>query len=118
LNDHERMKKLLGIAAFALILATPTVQAQSPTRTEAEQRFATGQALELRKDEKGAFVAYMDAAESGYPPAQRRLGEIFDSGNSVVKRNYEESIRWYQKAREGGEQIPPPKSPFPALATP
>jgi TPR repeat protein len=112
------MKNLLRIAALALIVATPTVQAQSPSRTEAEQRFAAGQALELSKDDKGAFVAYMDAAEGGYPPAQRRLGEIYDSGNSAVKRDYEESIRWYQKAREGGEQIPPPKSPFPALITP
>ncbi len=71
--------------------------------------------MEQRGDDKGAFVAFLEAAESGYPPAQRRLGEIFDSGNSVVKRDYEESIRWYQKAREGGEIIPPPKpygSPF------
>lgn len=112
------MKSLLRIAAFALVVATPTVQAQSLSRTEAQQRFAAGEALEHRKDEKGAFVAYVDAAESGYPPAQRRLGEIYDSGNSVVKRDYEESIRWYQKAREGGEQIPPPKSPFPGLTTP
>jgi TPR repeat protein len=112
------MKNLLSIAAFALIVAAPTVQSQTPVGTEAAQRFAVGQALELRKDEQGAFIAYLDAAEGGYPPAQRRLGEIYDSGNSAVKRDYEESIRWYQKAREGGEQIPPPKSPFPALITP
>ena len=112
------MRTLLGIAAFALIAAAPSVQAQIAAGTEAAQRFAAGQAMEQRKDEKGAFVAYLDAAEGGYPPAQRRLGEIYDSGNSAVKRDYEESIRWYQKAREGGEQIPPPKSPFPTLTTP
>ena len=66
-----------------------------------------GLALEHRGDENGAFIAYMNAAEQGYPPAQRKLGEIYDSGNSAVKRDYEESIRWYQKAREGGEDIPP-----------
>ena len=74
--------------------------------------------MEQRKDEKGAFSAFLAAAEDGYPPAQRRLGEIYDSGNSAVKRDYEESIRWYQKAREGGEQIPAPKSPMPTLSSP
>lgn len=71
--------------------------------------------LEHRGDDKGALIAFLDAAEQGYPPAQRRLGEIYDSGNAAVKRDYEESIRWYQKAREGGEVIPPPKSPMPSL---
>ena len=69
-------------------------------------RHVEGLSLAHRGDEKGAFIAFLDAAESGYPPAQRRLGEIYDSGNSAVKRDYEESIRWYQKAREGGEDIP------------
>ena len=73
----------------------------------AAQQHVSGLALEHRGDDKGAFLAFQAAAEQGYPPAQRRLGEIYDSGNSAVKRDYEESIRWYQKAREGGEQIPP-----------
>ena len=61
----------------------------------------------------GAFLAFQEAAEIGYPPAQRKLGEIYDSGSTAVKRDYEESIRWYQKAREGGEDIPSPPSPMP-----
>ena len=76
----------------------------------AVQSHVHGLALEHRGDQKGAFVAFLDAAENGYPPAQRKLGEIYDSGNVAVKRDYEESIRWYQKAREGGEDIPPPVS--------
>jgi TPR repeat protein len=77
---------------------------------EGRRRNAAGLALEHRGDDRGAFVAFLDAAEGGYPPAQRRLGEIYDVGNSAVQRNYEESIRWYQKAREGGEDIPPQPS--------
>jgi hypothetical protein len=38
------------------------------------------------------------------------LSEIYDSCNAAVERDYEQSIRWYEKAREGGEDIPPPKS--------
>jgi len=112
------MKNFFAIAAFALAFAAPPGQAQVSPSTGAAERFAAGQAMELRKDEKGAFVAYLDAAEGGYPPAQRRVAEIYDSGNSAVKRDYEESIRWYQKARDGGEQIPQPKSPFPVLTSP
>jgi TPR repeat protein len=113
------MKKLLVVTVFAFAAAMPGWQlayAQTPAgNSSAEQRHVYGLALEHRGDEKGAFVAFLDAAEQGYPPAQRRLGEIYDSGNSAVVRDYEESIRWYQKAREGGEQIPPPKSPMPSL---
>ena len=115
------MKKLTLLAAFALFAAMPVLQvasAQAPVRSDAASRHAAGLAMEDRGDDKGAFVAFLDAAEGGYPPAQRRLGEIYDSGNKAVKRDFEESIRWYQKAREGGEQIPAPKSPMPSFSVP
>jgi TPR repeat protein len=35
----------------------------------------------------------------------------------VVARDYSESIRWYEKARERGEQMPSPKSPYPTFNT-
>ena len=109
-----KIRALLSVsfAVFSLAAVAPagaqelsrvSVSKQSPA-----QLYAAGQAMEHRKDERGAFVAYLEAAEDGHPPAQRRLGEIYDSGNSAVERNYSESIRWYQKAREGGEVIPPP----------
>jgi len=112
------MKNILGIAAFALLSAVPGVQvvhAQSAASAlenheAGARRHAAGLVLEHRGDDKGAFVAFLDAAENGYPPAQRKLGEIYDSGNPAVERNYQESIRWYQKAREGGEELPPQRS--------
>lgn len=39
--------------------------------------------------------------------------EIYDAGNDAVERDFYESINWYQKAREGGEQSPPPKPRLP-----
>lgn len=119
-NLHRSLMSA-GLAALVFVAAVPAsqiVNAQSSVRAPAgkvasDPRHAKGLALERRGDEKGAFVAFLAAAEGGYPPAQRKLGEIYDSGNAAVERNYEESIRWYQKAREGGEQIPPPKSPIP-----
>jgi Sel1 repeat len=96
---------------WQIACARPPVGASSSS--VAAGLHADGLALERRGDESGAFLAFLQAAEDGYPPAQRRLGEIYDSGNSAVTRNYEESIRWYQKAREGGEKIPPPRPRVP-----
>ena len=107
------MTKLLA----ALVLAALLGCAQAPTRTPlspeaAAQRHAEGVALERSGNEKGAFAAFLDAAEHGSPPAQRRLGEIYDTGNSAVARDYAESVRWYQAARENGEDLPAqPKIP-------
>lgn len=84
----------------------------------AARRHAAGLALERRGNEQGAFIAFQEAAESGYPPAQRKLGEIYDTGNSAVKRNYAASVQWYEKAREGGESVPPLKSPIPVVTRP
>lgn len=125
------MKKFLRSATFALAAALPalnTVHAQvaasAPVNASvhadalmnheaASRRHAAGLALERRGDDRGAFIAFYEAAEYGYPPAQRKLGEIYDSGNAAVKRDFSASILWYEKAREGGEVIPPPKSPIP-----
>jgi len=113
------MKTLLAITAFALAAALPGWQdanAQSvPSIESVVQRHVQGLALEHRGDDRGAFIAFLDAAERGYPPAQRRVGEIYDTGSPAVERNYEESIRWIQKARDGGEQFPPHKSPMPTV---
>ena len=119
----NRKLLLAALAAFSLAAVLPVWQAVHAqehahalmSSEAAAQRHVDGLAFEHRGDEKGAFVAFLDAAEQGYPPAQRRLGEIYDSGNSAVKRDYEESIRWYQKAREGGEDIPSPPSPMPLI---
>ena len=112
------------LTALVLAAAAPAwqaVHAQSPAQAPlsaqaAAYRHADGLMLEHRGMEQEAFIAFVEAAEAGHGPAQRRLGEIYDSGNSAVKRDYEESIRWTQKAREGGEEIPRLKSPMPSLS--
>lgn len=77
-------------------------------RAEAARRYRAGLALERGGDDKGALQAFLEAGESGYGLAQRRLGEIYDKGNSVVQRDYETALKWYQKAREQGIEIPKP----------
>ena len=75
---------------------------------EAARRYREGLALEERGDERGALQAFLDAAESGHGLAQRKLGEIYDKGNTAVERDYETALRWYQRAREQGIAIPKP----------
>ncbi len=73
---------------------------------EAEGRFLQGRELEHSGDLKGSFVAYRESADCGYGLAQRKLGDLYGTGNEVVLRNYEISLRWYRKAREQGIEIP------------
>lgn len=110
-----------GLTAFALLAALPpAAQAQSATAAPATlygaaRLHAEGLAMERNKDDKGAFTAFLAAATDGYPPSQRRLGDIFGHGNAAVERNYEVSNRWYQLAHEGGENIPWAGSRMPGL---
>jgi TPR repeat protein len=112
-----RRPLLAVLLAWALLLpAAQVANAQyafyperSPQSQSAAQRHGDGLAFERQGNDKAAFGAFSEAAEDGYPPAQRKLGEIYDAGNDAVKRDFYESIRWYQRARDGGEQIPQPK---------
>ncbi len=105
---------LSAIALFSTLSFGQVANAQAPVSHEAAvSRHAAGLQMERRGDELGAYTAFLEAAEAGHPPAQRKLGEIYDSGNEAVERNFPESIRWYEKARLGGEDIPAPRSPMP-----
>ncbi len=92
-------------AAVAPGAALPPV---SPGQEAAARRYQEGLALERKQDEKGAFQAFLESGEAGYGPAQRKLGQIYDTGNGAVKRDYQASIRWYQKAREQGIDVGKP----------
>jgi FimV-like protein len=78
------------------------------SREEAEKRYREGLAHERAGNEQAALRAFLDAGEAGNGRAQKRLGEIYDNGNSVVARDYQAALKWYQKAREQGVAIPKP----------
>lgn len=89
-------------------IAPPKPAAGPLTPEDAARRYREGLALERKGDNAGALKAFLEAGESGHGPAQKRLGQIYDKGNSVVKHDYQTALRWYQKAREQGEVIPQP----------
>lgn len=120
-HSPSRIRLLAALAALVFAGLSPNLavaqgKAQKPMGSrEGARDHAAGVALEKRGDEHGAFLAYLQAAEKGYSPAQRKLGEIYDTGNAAIERDYSESIRWYQKARENGEILPAQKPRMPGL---
>ena len=104
---------LLGIGGSA---SSQTVSPATPAATEAvqltpqqaAQLFQQGEALERRRDQRGAFEAYLAAGEAGDGNAQKKLGDFYGNGNHAVERNYETALKWYHKARAQGIEIPTP----------
>jgi pilus assembly protein FimV len=84
------------------------VAAVTRTNAEAAKRYREGLGYERKGDHSGALKAFVEAAEGGHGLAQRKLGEIYDKGNSAVERDYQTSLKWYEKAREQGVPIPKP----------
>lgn len=78
---------------------------------QAEARYQQGLAQERQGDLKGALKAFLEAGQSGNGAAQKKLGDLYNSGNAVVQRDYETALKWYQKARDQGVEIPKPMTP-------
>ena len=119
-DADRQVRELLGAKAAALppvaaIKPAPAVRmpakpsaAVPPPAEVGARRYREGLALERRGDQQGALTAFLEAGESGHGLAQRRLGQIYDKGNSAVQRDYQTSLKWYQKAREQGVDIDKP----------
>ena len=100
----SRSWRILSSALMLLALTASAATAQE----DAARRFQDAQGMERGGNHKGALEAYLASAEAGYGPAQRRLGEIYDRGSPATARDYQQSLRWYEKARAQGVEIPKP----------
>ena len=95
-----------SVAAYASTVLR-AVSLQRPLgRQEAEVRYREGLDLAKAHARRAALVAFHEAADSGYGLAQRKLGDIYGTGNEEVPRDYETSLRWYKNARDQGIEIP------------
>lgn len=95
--------------------ATPGSVETQPGRQNAIRRYQEGLALEAKGDDRGALKAFLESGEAGYGLAQRKLGQIYDKGNSAVQRDYQASLKWYGKARDQGVEI---DKPLPRIVPP
>lgn len=97
---------------YQTLIATPAPVAEPAAppkgQGQAMRRYQEGLALERKGDDQGALTAFLEAGEGGYGLAQRKLGQIYDKGNSAVKRDLQASILWYQKARAQGVPVEKP----------
>lgn len=89
--------------------------AAKPGQQDAVRRYQEGLALEAKGDDHGALKAFLESGEAGYGLAQRKLGQIYDKGNSAVQRDYQTSLLWYRKARDQGVEI---DKPLPRIVPP
>ena len=116
----RQVASLIAVKPAAVSGAAPArpaakgAPALPPGREEAIRRYREGLALERKGDDQGALKAYLEAGEAGYGVAQRKLGQIYDKGNTAVQRDYQTSLHWYQKAREQGIEI---DKPLPRMTT-
>lgn len=80
-----------------------------------EVRYLRGLELERRGEMRVAMEMYKEAAESNNRFAQRKLGDIYGTGNAVVERDYQTSLKWYQRAQTDGLDIPNRPFTFPGV---
>lgn len=123
LDTFKPLKSLVAIAAFATIAFAPAANAgesadavvvsASESRAQAQAmsaHYAEGMRLRASGDFQGAYVAFNEAARMGHAKSQVRLGQIYDLGDEGVQRDYLQSLRWNQAAREQGEAVPTVKA--------
>jgi TPR repeat protein len=102
---------LFGVAlTFSAVAWAQSMKPSAEPTWLAASRYGDARELERAGHWAAAMQAYRDAADRGHGPAQRRLGDIYANGQGDVQRDYETSLRWYQRAREQGEDIPLPFS--------
>jgi pilus assembly protein FimV len=123
----RQLRELLAAkpaAAAPLAAVKPAPAEKLPARPSAgvplgaeaaAKRYRDGLGMERRGDHRGALTAFLEAGEAGNGLAQRRLGQIYDKGNAAVPRDFQASVKWYQKAREQGVEI---DKPLPRMAPP
>jgi FimV-like protein len=123
----SQLRELLAVkpaAPSSLAAVKPVPAEKSPARASAgvpvaveaaTKRYREGLAMERRGDHRGALVAFLEAGEAGNGLAQRKLGQIYDKGNAATPRDYQASLKWYQKAREQGVEI---DKPLPRMGPP
>jgi TPR repeat protein len=88
----------MGLVGCAAALRAEPGSAGSDGRSTSKNVKGTSPAARYRKE----------AAQAGHGRAQMRLAKIYDRGNASVRRDYAKALRWYEKARAQGLQVPRP----------
>jgi TPR repeat protein len=80
----------------------------------AEVIYSEGIADEKAGNMQAAVEKYLAAAKIGHAVAAVKLGQLYDKGvTKTLSRDLQESISYYQKARERGREVKGPDSRAP-----
>jgi serine/threonine-protein kinase len=71
-------------------------------KVDAPALYQQGVKQEDSGEVNAAVKSYLAAANAGYGPAMKKLGDIYGKGSGDVPRDYAASIKWYKKAKESG----------------
>ena len=82
---------------LAKVSATEAYKAMTSKPVDLKSEYEQGVFLEITKNFDEAAVAYRQAANLGYPPAQNNLGYFYQTGQGV-SRNYDEAMRLSREA--------------------
>lgn len=85
---------------------SPVVNAPIPAHPAAEAMYQLGLKQEREGNLAAAFKSFHSAAYIGSGMAMKKLGDIYNVGTSLVRRDYSTAIKWYSKASEHGIHIP------------
>ena len=112
------IKTIVPIAASVVVVAwigyvlfvmfAPSLEKSAITSQKSEmhaRKFDEAKSLESKGDGKNAVNLYRVLAKDGHGKSAKRLGEIYDRGMLEVPRDYEQSLQWYEIARQLGEDV-------------
>lgn len=96
------------ISASVLTVESAPVptSAPVPAHPAAEAMYQLGLKQEREGNLAAAFKSFHSAAYIGSGMAMKKLGDIYNVGTSLVRRDYQTAIKWYSKASEHGIHIP------------
>ncbi len=100
---------LLGIGMSSAMAQDPTAGAVTEHRRTPEEEYALA-VRHLRgegvpRDPVQALAWFRRAAERGYAPAQRELGNAYYAGRGGIERNPALAVEWYRRAAAGGDAL-------------
>ncbi len=93
-------------AATPVPTQAPIVIAAAEPGKSASVLLAEARSLDSQGKTREAVRLYKQAAAAGSGEAAKRLGNIFGKGEGAIGRDYGEQLRWNNKARELGVEVP------------
>ena len=110
-REAEEKAKLAAAAkaeSAQLAKAKPSAPQPEPAKAAPNSDALYQKALEIERGGKisEAVRILKQAANAGSGPAAKRLGDIYGRGEGDVSRDYLESLKWYNLARQRGEPVP------------